>query len=45
MPEIAKGAAEVTGCPILTREDLWSPEIIALHVSPLLRRAPEDVAA
>ena len=38
-------AAEVTGCPILTREDLWSPEIIALHVSPLLRRAPEDVAA
>lgn len=38
-------AAEVTGLPILSRQDLWSPESIALHVAPLMRRAPEDVAA
>ena len=38
-------AAEVTGLPILSREDLWSPEAIARHVAPLMRRAPEDVAA
>ena len=38
-------AAEVTGLPILSREDLWSPEAIALHVAPLMRRASEDVAA
>ncbi|MEM8871149.1 MAG: DUF1611 domain-containing protein [Pseudomonadota bacterium] len=38
-------AAEVTGLPILSREDLWSPEAIALHVAPLMRRAAEDVAA
>jgi hypothetical protein len=38
-------AAEVTGLPILSREDLWSSEAIALHVAPLMRRAAEDVAA
>ncbi|MEO1028382.1 MAG: DUF1611 domain-containing protein [Pseudomonadota bacterium] len=38
-------AAEVTGLPILSRQDLWSPEAIALHVAPLMRRAAEDVAA
>lgn len=38
-------AAEVTGLPILSRQDLWSPEAIALHVAPLMRHAPEDVAA
>lgn len=38
-------AAEVTGLPILTREDLWSSEAIARHVAPLMRSAPEDVAA
>ena len=38
-------AAEVTGLPILSKQDLWSPEAIALHVAPLMRRAPEDVAA
>ncbi len=38
-------AAEVTGCPILSREDLWSSDIIARYVAPLMRCAPEDVAA
>lgn len=38
-------AAEVTGLPILSRQDLWSSESIALNVAPLMRRAPEDVAA
>ena len=38
-------AAEVTGLPILSREDLWSAQSIALHVAPLMRRASEDVAA
>ncbi|MEE4189506.1 MAG: hypothetical protein V2I76_13815 [Roseobacter sp.] len=41
-------AAEVTGLPILSREDLWSREAIALHVAPLMRSQAEyaeDVAA
>ena len=38
-------AASVTGLPILSRQDLWSPDTIARHVVPLLRRAPEDLAA
>jgi len=38
-------AAEVTGLPILSRQDLWSSETIALHVAPLMRCAAEDVAA
>lgn len=38
-------AGDVTGLPILSREDLWSSDTIAQHVAPLMRRAPEDVAA
>ncbi len=38
-------AAEVTGLPILSREELWSPDAIALHVAPLMRCASENVAA
>ncbi|MBY5935072.1 hypothetical protein KUV51_18855 [Tateyamaria omphalii] len=38
-------AAEVTGLPILSREDLWSPKSIDLHVAPLMRHGPTDVAA
>ena len=44
-PLATSEAAEVTGLPILSRQDLWSPEAIALHVAPLMRRSPEDVAA
>ncbi len=44
-PLAAAEATEATGRPILSREDLWSPEIITRHVVPLMRRAPEDVAA
>ncbi|MEM9476939.1 MAG: DUF1611 domain-containing protein [Pseudomonadota bacterium] len=38
-------AAEATGVPILSRQDLWSSEAIALHVAPLMRRSPESLAA
>lgn len=38
-------ATEVTGLPILTREELWSPEAIATHVAPLMRRQKAPVAA
>jgi hypothetical protein len=38
-------AAEVTGLPILSREDLWSRESIALHVAPLMRRMSEEEVA
>ncbi|WP_300039286.1 hypothetical protein [uncultured Roseobacter sp.] len=38
-PLAAAEAAEVTGLPILTREDLWSPATIAEHVAPLMRTA------
>ncbi|WP_299664735.1 hypothetical protein [uncultured Ruegeria sp.] len=38
-------AGEVTGRPILSREDLWSPETIAQYVTPMMRREPEYVAA
>ena len=44
-PLAAAEAAEVTGLPILSREDLWSPEIIARHVAPLMRKGTETVAA
>ncbi|MFQ6548721.1 hypothetical protein AADZ90_012235 [Aestuariibius sp. 2305UL40-4] len=44
-PLAAAEAAEVTGLPILCREDLWSPEAIALHVTPLMRQAKENEAA
>lgn len=38
-------AAEMTGLPVLSREDLWAPEIIELHVAPLLRHAREGTVA
>lgn len=38
-------AAEVTNRPILSREDLWSPEVIAHHVAPLMRPESEGMAA
>lgn len=38
-------AAKVTGLPILSREDLWSPEVIAQHVAPLMRPLPTGLAA
>ena len=39
-------AAEVTGLPILSREELWSGETIAQHVAPLMRQpVREHVAA
>lgn len=38
-------AHAVTGLPILTRQDLWSPDVISHHVVPLMRPAPRDVAA
>lgn len=44
-PLAASEAAAVTGLPILTREDLWSPDTIASHVAPLMRGAPQTVAA
>ncbi len=44
-PLASKEAREVTGLPILSREDLWSPETIALHVAPLMRRNAQDAAA
>lgn len=44
-PLAAAEAAEVTGLPILSREDLWSPETIATHVAPLMRQQRTDVAA
>lgn len=44
-PLAAAETAEVTGLPILSREDLWSPDTIATYVAPLMRRMPETVAA
>lgn len=44
-PLAAAEAAEVTGLPILSREDLWSPETIAHHVAPLMRKAAKGLAA
>ena len=38
-------AAEVTGLPILTREELWSPETIETHVTPFARHRREEVIA
>ncbi len=38
-------AAEVTGLPILSREDLWSREIIDILVAPLMRHLREEVVA
>ena len=44
-PLAASEAAEVTGLPILSREDLWSPATIAAHVAPLMRYTVQDLAA
>lgn len=38
-------AEEVIGLPILSRKDLWSPEVIAEHVAPLMRTARSTAAA
>lgn len=38
-------AAEVTGLPILSREDLWNPEVIRDVVGPIMRLAREQSAA
>ena len=38
-------ACEVARRPILSREELWSPDVIQHYVAPLMRQAPEDVAA
>ena len=45
-PLAAAEAAEATGLPILSRQDLRSPETTALHVVPFIRRTRrENVAA
>lgn len=44
-PLATSEAAEVTGQPILSRQDLCAPDTIARHVAPLMRRAEGDVAA
>ena len=44
-PLAAAEAAEVAKLPILSREDLWSSDVIARHVGPLMRQATEAVAA
>ena len=44
-PLAAAEAALATDLPILSREDLRSPEIIARHVAPLMRKETETVAA
>ncbi len=44
-PLAAAEAAEVTNLPILSREDLRTPDVIVQHVAPLMRRATNDVAA
>lgn len=44
-PMAAQEAAEITERPILSREDLWSPQVIAEHVTPLMRGKQQDVAA
>ncbi|MCF2870647.1 hypothetical protein L0664_06180 [Octadecabacter sp. G9-8] len=44
-PLAAAEAAEITARPILTREDLWTPEKIETHVVPLMRDRSANVAA
>lgn len=41
-PLAAAEAAEVTGLPILSREALWSPETIRLHVVPFMRQGRQE---
>ena len=44
-PLAAAEAAEVTGLPILSREDLRAPNTIVQHVAPLIRQATNGMAA
>ena len=44
-PLAAAEAAEATGLPILTREDLWSCDTIARYVTPLMRAKPAFAVA
>ena len=44
-PLAAAEAAEVTGLPILSRQDLRSPETIELHVVPFLRQTTRENCA
>ncbi len=44
-PLAAAEAAEATDLPIVSREDLRSPDTIMQHVAPLMRRETNDVAA
>jgi hypothetical protein len=37
-------AAEVTGLPILSRQQLWCPDMIERHVAPLMRRCAAEMA-
>ena len=41
-PLAAAEAAEATGLPILSREDLRSPETIELHVVPCIHQATQE---
>jgi hypothetical protein len=38
-------AEEATGLPVLSREELWRPEVIAEHLAPMLRGVPTRTAA
>lgn len=44
-PLASAEAVEATGLPILSREDLWSREVIARHVAPLMRNGAKVAAA
>jgi hypothetical protein len=38
-------AEEVTGLPVLSREDLWDAGVIATHVAPMMRHLQGKSAA
>jgi hypothetical protein len=38
-------AEDATGLPVLSREELWRPEVIAEHLAPMLRGEPARTAA
>ncbi|MEM7641546.1 MAG: hypothetical protein AAF366_03365 [Pseudomonadota bacterium] len=44
-PLAAAEAAEVTGLPVLSREDLWARQTIDLHVAPLMRHLADEIVA
>lgn len=44
-PLASAEAAEAVGLPILSREDLWDPAVIARHVAPLMRAGQQRTAA